>query len=97
MASFIVVSCGLERFSLETCNAKIAIAWVRCTPMTIVDLFGMKIRHFTGSTRALGRLLEKKLKMMTKIRKSRYVWPHKGIPMARERHATRERRLAIDY
>ena len=29
------------------------IAWGRCTPLTIVDLFGMEIRDFTGSTRAL--------------------------------------------
>ena len=44
-----------EILSLETCNARIMIAWVRCTPLTIVDLFGMKIRDFTGSTRVLGR------------------------------------------
>ena len=49
------------------------IAWGRCTPLTIVDQFGIKIRGFTLSCEALGRLLKKKKKknMMTKIRKSR--------------------------
>ena len=52
------------------------IAWGRCTPLTIVDQFGIKIRGFTLSFEALGRLLKKKKKkkkknMMTKIRKSR--------------------------
>ena len=50
----------------------------RCTPLTIVDQFGIKISSFTPSFEALGRLLKKKKKkkkkkknMMTKIRKSR--------------------------
>ena len=36
------------------------IAWYRCTPLTIVDQFGIKIRGFTLSCEALGRLLKKK-------------------------------------
>ena len=49
------------------------IAWGRCTPLTIVDQFGIKISGFTPSYEALGRLLKKKKKkkkknMMTKIR-----------------------------
>ena len=36
------------------------IAWCRCTPLTIVDQFGIKIRGFTLSCEALGRLLKKK-------------------------------------
>ena len=52
------------------------IAWCRCTPLTIVDQFGKKIRGFTLSCEALSRLLKKKKKkkkkknMLTKIRKS---------------------------
>ena len=45
------------------------IAWGRCTPLTVVDQFGIKIRGFTLSGEALGRLLKKK-NMMTKIRMS---------------------------
>ena len=55
------------------------IAWGRCTPLTIVDQFGIKISDFTPSYEALGRLLKNKKKkkkkkkknMMTEIRKSR--------------------------
>ena len=36
------------------------IAWGRCTPLTIVDQFGIKISDFTPSYEALGRLLKKK-------------------------------------
>ena len=36
------------------------IAWGRCTPLTTVDQFGIKIRGFTRSCEALGRLLKKK-------------------------------------
>ena len=36
------------------------IAWGRCTPLTIVDQFGIKISGFTPSFEALGRLLKKK-------------------------------------
>ena len=36
------------------------IAWGRCTPLTIVDQFGIKIRGFTLSCEALGRLLKRK-------------------------------------
>ena len=40
----------------EYCNARINDHLGSMhTPLTIVDLFGMKIRDFTGSTRALGR------------------------------------------
>ena len=53
------------------------IAWGRCTPLTIVDQFGIKISGFTPSFEALGHLLKNKkkeeeriLNMMTKIRKS---------------------------
>ena len=49
------------------------IAWGRCTPLTIVDQFGIKISDFTPSYEALGRLLKNKKKnniMMTEIRKS---------------------------
>ena len=35
LAVCIVVSCRLERLSLETCNARKMIAWGRCTPLTI--------------------------------------------------------------
>ena len=38
------------------------IAWGRCTPLTIVDQFGIKIRGFTLSCEVLGRLLKKKKK-----------------------------------
>ena len=38
------------------------IAWCRCTPLIIVDQFGIKIRGFTLSCEALGRLLKKKKK-----------------------------------
>ena len=47
------------------------IAWGRCTPLTIVDQFGIKIRGFTHSCEALGRLLKKKKKKKKKNRKSR--------------------------
>ena len=38
------------------------IAWGRCTPLTIVDQFGIKISGFTPSYEALGRLLKNKKK-----------------------------------
>ena len=49
------------------------IAWGRCTPLTIVDQFGIKISGFTPAIEALGGLLKKKKMkkkniMMTKIR-----------------------------
>ena len=50
---------------------RLSLAWGRCTPLTIVDQFGIKISGFTPSYEALGRLLKKKKKeknMMTKIR-----------------------------
>ena len=44
------------------------IAWGRCTPLTIVDQFGIKISGFTPFFEALGRLLKnRKNDMMTKI------------------------------
>ena len=42
------------------------IAWGRCTPLTIVDQFGIKISGFTPSFEALGRLLKKKKKKKKK-------------------------------
>ena len=36
--------------------------WGRCTPLTIVDQFGIKISGFTPSFEALGRLLKNKNK-----------------------------------
>ena len=47
------------------------IAWGRCTPLIVVDQFGIKISGLTPSYEALGRLQKKKKKkknMMTKIR-----------------------------
>ena len=50
------------------------IAWGRCTPLILVDQFGIKISGLTPFYEALGRLLKKKKKkkkkniMMTKIR-----------------------------
>ena len=38
------------------------IAWGRCTPLTIVDQFGIKISGFTPSFEALGHLKKKKKK-----------------------------------
>ena len=38
------------------------IAWGRCTPLTIVDQFGIKISGFSPSFEALGHLLKKKKK-----------------------------------
>ena len=69
MASFIVDSL---RFSLKMWDWRRTIAWGRCTPLTIVEQFGIKISGFTPSYEALGRLLKKKKKkkkknMMTKI------------------------------
>ena len=39
------------------------IAWGRCTPLTIVDQFGIKISGFTPSFDALGRLLKENSKI----------------------------------
>ena len=60
MASFIVDSCRDQRFSLEMWDWRRTIAWGLCTPLTIVDQFGIKISGFTPSYEALGRLLKKK-------------------------------------
>ena len=68
MESFIVDSCRDQRFSLEMWDWRRTIAWGRCTPLTIVDQFGIKIIGFTPSYEALGRILKKKNIMMTKIR-----------------------------
>ena len=43
------------------------IDWGRCTPLTIVDQFGIKISGFTPSYEALGRRRRRNI-MMTKIR-----------------------------
>ena len=53
MASFIA-----ETF--EMWDWRRTIAWGQCTPLTIVDQFGIKISGFTPSYKALGRLLKKK-------------------------------------
>ena len=45
------------------------IAWGRCTPLTIVDQFGIKISGFTPSFEALGRLLKNKKKKKKKKKK----------------------------
>ena len=42
------------------------IAWGRCTPLTIVDQFGINISGFTPSFEALGHLLKKKKKKKKK-------------------------------
>ena len=55
MASFIV-----DDFHSRRGMGARTIAWDRCTPLTIVDQFGIKIRGFTLSCEALGRLLKKK-------------------------------------
>ena len=57
---FIVDSCRDLRFSLEMWDWRRTIAWERCTLLTIVDQFGIKISGFTPSYKALGRLLKKK-------------------------------------
>ena len=59
MASFIVDSCRDQRFSLETWDGSKNDRLGRCTPLTIVDQFGIKISGFTPSFEALGRLLKK--------------------------------------
>ena len=58
MASFIVDETR-DFHSRRGMGAR-TIAWDRCTPLTIVDQFGIKIRGFTLSCEALGRLLKKK-------------------------------------
>ena len=62
MASFIVDSCRDLTFSLEMWDCRRTIAWGRCTPLTIVDQFGIKISGFTPSFEALGRKKKKKKK-----------------------------------
>ena len=42
------------------------IAWGRCTPLTIVNQFGIKISGFTPSFEVLGRLLKNKKKKKKK-------------------------------
>ena len=49
------------------------IAWGRCTPLTIVDQFGIKMRGFTLSCEALGRLLKKKDDEISKIAYERFL------------------------
>ena len=66
MASFIVDSCRDLRFSLEMWDWRRTIAWGRCTPLIIVEQFGIKISGFTPSYEALGRLLKKKKKKKKK-------------------------------
>ena len=66
MVSFIVYSCRDLRFSLEMWDWRRTIAWGRCTPLTIVDQFGIKISGFTPSYEALGHLLKNKKKKKKK-------------------------------
>ena len=47
------------------------IAWGRCTPLTIVDQFGIKISGFTPSFEVLGHLLKKKKKKRKKKKKTK--------------------------
>ena len=56
------------------------IAWGRCTPLTIVDQFGIKISGLTPSYEALGRLLKKKKKTRNDDENSdfAYVWRDEG-------------------
>ena len=69
------------------------IAWCRCTPLTIVDQFGIKIRGFTLSCEALGRLLKKKKEYddensriaYESCEKTKVCIDSKAVPMARER------------
>ena len=56
MVSFIVDSYRDQRISLEMWDWRRTIAWGRCTPLTIVDQFGIKISGFKPSCEALGRL-----------------------------------------
>ena len=61
-----------EIFSLEMWDWRRTIAWGRCTPLTIVDQFGIKISGFTPSYEALGRLLKNKNKKKKKKKKKEY-------------------------
>ena len=61
MASFIVLIHAETRdFHSRRGMGARTIAWGRCTPLTIVDQFRIKIGGFTLSCEALGRLLKKK-------------------------------------
>ena len=71
MGSFIVDSCRDQRFSLEMWDWRRTIAWGRCTPLTIVDQFGIKISGFTPSFVALGRLQKKRQKKKKKKKKKK--------------------------
>ena len=76
MASFIVDWCRDLRFSLEMWDWR---DWGRCTPLTIVDQFGIKISGFTPSYEALGRLLKKKKKKKKDFAYERFlVWRDEG-------------------
>ena len=62
------------------------IAWGRCTPLTIVDQFGIKISGLTPSYEALGRLLKKKktriimmTKMISRVERRRFVTTRKAF------------------
>ena len=58
------------------------IAWGRCTPLTIVDQFGIKISGFTPSFEALGHLQEEEEEYDDENSKIAYerlrcVWTHR--------------------
>ena len=53
-------------------NWRRTIAWGRCTPLTIVDQFGIKISGFTPSYEALDHLLKNKKKKKKKKKKKEY-------------------------
>ena len=74
------------------------IAWGRCTPLTIVDQFGIIISSFTPSFEVLGRLLKNKKKkkkedddenskiaLAISCEKTKVCVDSWAVPMARER------------
>ena len=70
MASFIVDSRDFH--SRRGMGAR-TIAWDRCTPLTIVDQFGIKISGFTPSFEALGRLFKNNDDENSKIAYERFL------------------------
>ena len=90
----------MQRQEIFTRDAR-TIAWGRCTPLTIVDQFGIKISGFTPSFEALGRLLKKKnedndekfenrVRAISRVKIRRCVWTHRLFLWLEK---VRERRL----